>query len=216
MEIDVRQKSDEWFELRNSLGLTASKFGEALGVGRGKPYDFLLSLLVDDSVYDNSGPTKETDHGIRLEPIIDEAYQILTGHVTQPSGLWIPDDNNILHNMAGASPDAKVYDSSDRSRMIGLAEYKAPVYQMYTVHKHPPHSIPRQYMAQIQAQMAISNQPWCDFMAVCTTTRDISLCKVYFHPLYWSAIATTIKHFCEVLKVNKYSFQVSHSAPHQN
>ena len=202
MEIDVLQGSKEWFELRYSLGLTASKFGDALGVGRGKPYDFLVSIVIDDPVYEAAGPTRETSHGVRLEPVINEAYELLTGHMTQQSGLWIPDESNILHNIVGASPDAKVFKSDDTSRMLGIAEYKAPVYQMYTVEKHPPHGIPRQYMAQIQGQMAIANQPWCDFMAVCTATRDIKLYKVYFHPIYWSAIAKTIKNFCIILKVN--------------
>ena len=36
-EILVAQRTDEWFELRNSVSLTASQFGDALGVGRGRP-----------------------------------------------------------------------------------------------------------------------------------------------------------------------------------
>ena len=44
-EILVTQRSDEWFELRNSVSLTASQFGDALGVGRGRPAHFLQSII---------------------------------------------------------------------------------------------------------------------------------------------------------------------------
>ena len=47
-EIKVTQKTPEWMELRQGVQLTASKFGEALGVGKGRPYDFFLSLLSDE------------------------------------------------------------------------------------------------------------------------------------------------------------------------
>ena len=40
MEHPVEQRSTEWYRLRQELVVTASKFGDAVGVGRGKPYDF--------------------------------------------------------------------------------------------------------------------------------------------------------------------------------
>ena len=48
-EIKVSQQTPEWMVLRQGVQLTASKFGEALGVGKGRPYDFFLSLLSDES-----------------------------------------------------------------------------------------------------------------------------------------------------------------------
>jgi len=202
-EIKLLQRSGEWFQFRRSLLLTASRFGDAIGLGMGRPYDFLVSLISDDPVYDPGDVTSEIMHGLDLELVIDEAYQILTGHVTQKSGLWIPDEDNSLHGISGASPDAKVYNVRDPNRIIGLAEYKSPVYKPYSEERHPPHGIPRRYMAQIQGQMAISKQPWCDFMAVCAKSRDIMLRRVYFNNVYWSSIAVAIKHFCDLLQVMK-------------
>ena len=46
-EILVSQRSDEWFKLRNSVSLTASQFGDALGVGRGLPIHFLQSIITE-------------------------------------------------------------------------------------------------------------------------------------------------------------------------
>ena len=45
VEVDVSQGSEEWFELRQCVVITASRFGEALGCGKGKPFHFLSSLL---------------------------------------------------------------------------------------------------------------------------------------------------------------------------
>ena len=55
-EICVRQRSEEWFELRSCVALTASRFGEALGVGRGRPDDFLRSLVLTDQHTDQDRP----------------------------------------------------------------------------------------------------------------------------------------------------------------
>ena len=42
----------------------------------------------------------------------------------------------------------QIVSSSDPNKLIGLVEYKAPVYQMYDCSK-VPHGIPRNYMAQV-------------------------------------------------------------------
>ena len=52
--------------------------------------------------------------------------------------------------LIGASPDAIVLDKMT-AKMIGLCEFKAPVHRMYP-------SIPRQYMVQMQGQMAVTGE----------------------------------------------------------
>ena len=54
----------------------------------------------------------------------------------------------ISTGLIGASPDAIVLDKGTLN-MIGLCEFKAPVHQMYA-------GIPRQYMVQMQGQMAVT------------------------------------------------------------
>ena len=205
-EVEVTQRSTEWFELRKSVTLTASCFGDAIGIGRGKPYDFLLSLLNKDTENEQDTENEHTRHGVELEPVIDEAYQLLTGYKTEESGFWLPAKSNILHGLIGASPDGKVIipglEGKDGGGFSGLVEYKAPVHKMYDVKSHAPHGLPRSYMAQIQGQMAVCGAKWCDFMAVCVNTREIMLKRVYFHHQYWTGVAGKIKDFCLVLQVS--------------
>lgn len=202
-EIHVQQRSARWFELRQSVLLTASRFGDAIGVGRGKPYDFLASLISDDVCDSNDATNCLMSHGVAFEPVVNEAYQLLTGNTTCESGFWVPLEDNILYNLVGASPDAKVYANVQGTRTcIGLAEYKAPVYQMYQEKATVPHAIPRMYMAQMQGQLAVSGQPWCDFMAVCKSSQDILLKRVYFNTTYWNVVSTKLRHFFQTLQVN--------------
>ena len=54
----------------------------------------------------------------------------------------------IISGLIGASPDAIVMDKVT-SKLVGLCEFKAPVHRMYA-------NIPRQYMVQMQGQMAVT------------------------------------------------------------
>ena len=164
------------------------------GLGQGKPGDFLLALL--DGEIDNVD-NSFTRHGLEQEARIDEAYQLLTSNTTQASGLWIPDERNCLHGLIAASPDRKVMDGQS---CVGLCEYKAPVHGLYNPNRNR-HGIPRRYMTQIQGQMAVCGALWCDFMAVCTRTKEILLKRVYYNHVYWSAVAAKLKTFISVLQV---------------
>ncbi|XP_022094214.1 uncharacterized protein LOC110981169 isoform X2 [Acanthaster planci] len=108
LETLVSQRSAEWQELRQRVQLTASKFGDAVGVGQGRPYDFFLSLLSDDACSQENKESEYTKHGRRMEPIIDEAYQLLTGNETHAAGFWQPQEGSILHSLCGATPDGKI------------------------------------------------------------------------------------------------------------
>lgn len=200
MESKVQQRSKEWFQIRKSVFLTSSKFGDALGVGMGKPYDFFLSLISEDTDEEEEEEeeveSSNTKHGLTMEEIILECYQLLTGHKTRDSGFWMSKDR-ILQDLIGSSPDAVVVD--DENKDIGLCEFKAPIFRMYKK-ENSVHGIPRHYMAQIQGQLAITGLPWCNFLAVCKNTKEIMLKKVYFHSEYWDNVVKILKQFCYALQ----------------
>ena len=88
-------------------------------------------------------------HGTDTEPIINEAYQFLTGNKVLPTGFWKPKEDTTLYGLCGASPDGKIVAEHNPGEVVGLVEYKAPVYLMYDKQRCPPHGIPRYYMAQV-------------------------------------------------------------------
>jgi len=193
-EVHVDQRTEAWFQLRRSVCVTASRFGDAIGVGHGKPYHFLQSLLEPREDDDDFGSVY-MQHGLSLESDINDAYQLLTGLETKQSGFWIA-DSSFLADMVGASPDAKVYQNGS---LVGVAEFKAPVYSLGCVQEG---RISRSHMAQVQGQMAVCDVPWCDYMAVCTSTQQVALLRVYFAPVYWSSVSAVLKNFCCVLQVS--------------
>ena len=199
MEVNVKQRTEEWFDERKAVLLTASRFGDAMGIGRGKPFDFLNHILTDAK--DDNEANSAMQHGIDMEPAIHEAYNLLTGNLTRECGFWkIASENNSMYGYIGASPDAIVLDNN--SKTIGLCEFKAPFHAMY-FGQACPNRIPRAYMAQMQGQMAISGVLWCDFMAVCVKTKEIVLKKVHFQPTYWKHLSNILLQFCQTLKVKK-------------
>ncbi|XP_070203401.1 serine/arginine repetitive matrix protein 5-like isoform X2 [Littorina saxatilis] len=48
--------------------------------------------------------------------------------------------------------------------------------------------------------MAICGAPWCDFMAICSKTREIMLKRVFFQPRYWEHISSRLRQFCFALE----------------
>ncbi|XP_060062751.1 uncharacterized protein LOC132543285 [Ylistrum balloti] len=234
MEIDVKQRSEEWFQERKKVVLTASRFGEALGVGRGRPFDFLCYLVnpeSEDVLEDDEGSQQKTykKHGVDTEVVIYEAYQLLMGsnesHQPRDSGFWVPRESDMLKGLVGATPDAVI--TNKTGKVIGVCEFKAPVHNLFGYGENWGR-IPRYYMAQIQGQMYMAGVPWCDFMAVCTKTKEVLLKRVYFQPSYWMHISSTLSTFCHILqearqrkKLNKpvYDFEAARrlqSVPFQN
>ncbi|XP_041365238.1 uncharacterized protein LOC121380483 [Gigantopelta aegis] len=196
----VQQRSKEWFELRRKVLLTASVFCEAVGIGKGKPYDFFMHLLQDVNEEEPEVQNRFTEHGIAMEEIMKELYVLLSGSRIRDSGFWTPHKDSCLKYLIGASPDGIVYDDGEASPPLGLVEFKAPVYKMYSGNRLIG-GIPRHYMTQVQGQMAVCGAPWCDFLAVCKNTKEIVLKRVFFHPGYWSNISHTLKLFCHALQV---------------
>ncbi|XP_062503703.1 uncharacterized protein LOC134180543 isoform X1 [Corticium candelabrum] len=194
------QRSVECPSICRSLLVTASKFADAIGVGQGRPYDYFLSRVDRSDTYKSVSAERDEwmRHGVYTEPIINEAYQLLTGNKTEQSGLWIPPVDDPLHGYCGCIPDGKVRGVG--GSVMGLVEYKAPVHVLYSKEKHPPYGIPRRYMAQIQGEMGICGLPWCHFMGVCIRTKEISLFHVLFSSAYYQALSQRLLVFCAALQ----------------
>ena len=54
--------------------------------------------------------------------------------------------------------------------------------------------------------MAVCKAAWCDFMAVCTKTKEICLKRVFFCDSYWKAVAEKLKQFIVVFQVIMHTY----------
>jgi putative phage-type endonuclease len=155
--IKAEQRSDEWHKAR--LGkATASRFGDIMATTRSgyaasrKNYtaELVIQRLTNEipESYTNAAMQWGTDN----EPLARLAYSLETGNDVEETGLW-------LHEIipAGASPDGFVNDD-------GLVEIKCPNSATH-IETLQNKKIPRQYFAQVQGQLWITERSWCDFVS---------------------------------------------------
>ena len=156
--VAVQQGTAEWHQLR--LGkVTASRVADILARTKTGPsasrqnYLIELALQRTTSIIQESYSNAAMEWGTQTEPQARVAYEVRTNNfvdqlafVDHPSIDWF-----------GCSPDGLV---SDR----GLVEIKCPnstTHWEYFKFNRPP----QKYVIQMQAQMAVTNRDWCDFIS---------------------------------------------------
>jgi len=156
--IAVEQGTPEWHQLR--LGkVTASRVADILAKTKTGPSASRQNYLIELALQRTTGIIQESysnaamEWGTQTEPQARVAYEVTTNNfvdqlafVDHPSIDWF-----------GCSPDGLV---SDR----GLVEIKCPnstTHWEYFKFNRPP----QKYVIQMQAQMAVTNRDWCDFIS---------------------------------------------------
>ena len=154
----IAQGSPEWFQMR--LGkVTASRVADILAKTKTGPSASRQNYLIELAIQRTTGIIQESysnsamEWGTQTEPQARVAYEVRTNNfvdqlafVDHPSIEWF-----------GCSPDGLV---SDR----GLLEIKCPnsaTHWEYFKSKKPP----QKYFIQMQAQIAVTNKDWCDFVS---------------------------------------------------
>lgn len=158
---NVEQGSDEWFELRKTYPLTASK-AQAIG-SQGKGLDTLCWEKLAEkysTAVEEKYTNKDLQRGVELEPLAREMYELETGNTVTEVG-FITDES--ISKVGGASPDGLVNDD-------GLFETKAfantkHFQAIIESNKSGTFKIESQYIWQMQQQMLFTGRKWCDFVA---------------------------------------------------
>jgi hypothetical protein len=88
--------------------------------------------------------------GTETEPVARLEYTLATGNEVEETGLWV--DGEI-----GASPDGFVNDD-------GTLEIKCPNTATH-LETLITKKVPKQYYAQIQGQLLLTQRAWCDFVS---------------------------------------------------
>ena len=154
----IEQGSPEWFALRAGK-VTASRVADILAKTKTGPSASRQNYLIELALQRTTGIIQESysnsamEWGTQTEPQARVAYEVATNNfvdkvafIDHPSIKWF-----------GCSPDGLV---SDR----GLLEIKCPnsaTHWEYFKSKKPP----QKYFIQMQAQIAVTNKDWCDFVS---------------------------------------------------
>lgn len=153
--INVEQKSDVWFALRNKYPLTASE-AQAIG-NQGKGLETLVWEKLAER-YSNGDKEKYTnkdlERGVELEPLAGEMYELQTGNNVINVGFVI---NEEISSVGGASPDKMIVGQK------GLVEIKCFEDKKHFKNIVNGLEIESQYMWQMQMQMMFTETEFVDF-----------------------------------------------------
>ena len=191
IETETRLQSNTalWHKVREKR-ITASK--AHLVYRRQRNHETLVSQLKKKGIQ-----TQAMREGLEDEPkaamaygeVIDKKGNILPcGIVVSPWACWL-----------AASPDRKVY-RPDRVQPFGLLEIKCPRKDSVLECKYLK-PIPggllldrkHEYYTQVQAQLAVTGLPWCDFFV--WNKNDHHLETIYFDPAFWQDVKDEIDVF---------------------
>lgn len=157
IKINVEQGSEAWFETRRGR-ITASQFKQVMSATSTKGYKDLIVQTAGEIL---SGTIEETytndimQRGIDLEPEARESYEIIKGDVEQ-IGFCIPDEDDLLHDWIGVSPDGIFQD--------GVLEIKCPLMKTHLNYIERG-DLPTDYKWQVHGQLMVTESLFCDFMS---------------------------------------------------
>ena len=151
------QGSDAWHVARLGMA-TASRFTDVLAKTRSgystsrKNYAVELALEQITGNRQEFFKTTAVLWGTETEPVARLEYELITGNEVEETGFWKHDLLPI-----GASPDGLV-------NKDGLLEIKCPNSATH-LETLISGKVPRQYIAQVQGQLLITERDWADFVS---------------------------------------------------
>lgn len=154
---DIEQRTDEWFAAR--LGkVTASRVADVMAKTKSgyaasrKNYMAQLAIERLTGTKAESFTSSHMQWGTEQEPFARAAYEAAKDVMVEEEG-FVP---HPTIEMAGASPDGLVGDN-------GLVEIKCPS-TATMIETLISETVPSDYHAQMQFQMACTGRKWCDYV----------------------------------------------------
>jgi len=164
--IDVEQRTEEWHAQRRGK-ITASRFNDVMTAPKTKAdreagklsqtaETYLLEKIVERLTGErvNLAANVAMQWGTKWEPDAIAVYQDVTGHEVRAVGFAV---SNILPDVGG-SADGLVYET-------GMIETKCPFNPVVHLRTVRSLAIPREYVAQVQGLLWVTEREWCDFVS---------------------------------------------------
>ena len=184
----LQQRTPAWHNARSGK-LTASNLAGVLGLSTFCSRNETYKRIRGVTKFEGNDATR---YGCANEQNGINAYQVVTGNLVEPTGLWTHKDYNWL----AGSPDGLVGDE-------GMIEVKCPYYR-----KVAHTQIPIYYYIQMIACLEMTQRAWCDYVCwtpECTTMFRVSRDEVLFDFLlpYWGHVYSCLAAGAEDLPALK-------------
>lgn len=157
--INCEQRSEAWFA--NRIGrFTASSFKDLMSGKDTAGYENLIAKIALEIITGEDEEEFTSDameRGIELESEAVIEFENHTGLITKEVGFCIPDENNILHEWVGVSPDRVIDDET-------ILEIKCPLAKTHFKYIKQ-NRLPNEYKWQVQGQLMVISAKKCFFMS---------------------------------------------------
>ena len=157
---DIEQGTKKWLDIRiGKIGGSESeplsvkgKSANGLGVSVWKLMHKKIYEIIMNETLDNDFISEAMQRGTDLEPFAREEYEITSFNKVNQCGYII----NEKYKYAGYSPDGLIGDE-------GILEIKCPL-QVEYIRSICEKDVPKNYYAQMQWGLLLSNRKWCDYV----------------------------------------------------
>lgn len=195
---NVEQGSEAWFDLRVGR-ITASKFSDLMAGESTKTYKDLIYNTAGEII---AGTKEESysnaimERGVELEPEARLLYEEVCSVMVDQVGFVTHDE--IHPEYIGVSPDGMIDGG-------GLIEIKCPIMKTHIGYLDAD-KLPTIYKWQVQGQLLVTGEPFCDFMSYYPGIRPL-IVRVEpdkeMHEQLLERIEITVKQIKEI--VNRFS-----------
>ena len=160
----IEQRTPEWYAQMNSI-LSASELGNLFGSPRQRAKMVMAKTVAYEPRYQPLAVPSDSmsafDWGIRFEPAVKQIYEYKYGVIVKELGRLI----HPTYDKCSASPDGLVYSCPKNERKGRLIEIKCPVT------REIDGSVPKDYYAQMQMQLHVTQLKCCDYVEACFSSK---------------------------------------------
>ena len=155
----MEQGSEAWHEIRlgrfTGTRLKNLMSGKSTASYKDAIIDVVTEILTGEK--DDGYVSADMERGIEMESEAADYYELITDLDTYEVGFCTFEDDNVLAEYSGISPDRLIGDD-------GMLEIKCP--KAKTLFSYiQANKLPAIYRWQVQGQLYITGRKWCDFMA---------------------------------------------------
>ncbi|CAL1385816.1 unnamed protein product [Linum trigynum] len=177
-----------WQERRKTK-LTASTFGGAIGLWRGRRVQLWLEKIGAEEPFKGNWATW---WGNVKEKEALQRYKLITGHDIAFPLFQLYGERDPEHDWIAASPDGLIEKPFYGLPSRGVLEIKCPFFDDMKDAK-PWKRIPLYYIPQAQGLLEIMDRDWMDFYM--WTPRGSSLFRVHRDREYWNVMRLALSDF---------------------
>lgn len=224
MEIRSAYKSLEWMQVRSNLDLTVCRFADAVGYGRGRPFDYLRTVIAKKKGVRPKKKKEDVAVGSPKKcaplPLHKQIAQrkVVAKSIASQETVYTQHGRHMEVKIREAYEQwtelavrqSGIYVQCDHYPKLGatpdgnvyhpISEQRVGICEFKAPFHSCPETIPDKHLVQIMGELLLSKMLWCDYVAVCEAERKMLMARVYAHEGYFDELMQRLRWFWDAVK----------------